>query len=53
MNEITEAILVAVYTDGMGTWQTRCLSCPWRSDWYRTKASAVLMGKAHRHEDAE
>jgi hypothetical protein len=46
------ALLVAIYADGMGTFQARCMSCPWRGTWRRTGARAVTDGKAHTHEKA-
>jgi hypothetical protein len=46
-NDIETA--VAIYTDGMGTWQARCLSCSWRSRWFATENTAVKHAKTHRH----
>lgn len=44
-------LLVAIWTDGMGTFQARCLSCPWHGDWRRNEALAVKQGKTHTHDD--
>jgi hypothetical protein len=42
-----ETILVAIYTDGMGTFQAQCLGCSWRGPWRRKESSAVESGKSH------
>jgi hypothetical protein len=44
-----DTIKVAIYTDGMGTWQARCLDCEWRSAWFAREATAVRHAKSHRH----
>jgi hypothetical protein len=46
----TNVLSVAIYTDGMGTWQARCLSCPWRGSWRRSEDRAVDDAKGHKHD---
>lgn len=43
--DTTDAILVAIYDDGFGTFQARCLSCSWCGRWYRSEALAVQAGQ--------
>ena len=42
-----DSVLVSVYTDGMGTYQARCLGCPWRGAWRRKNATAIEDAKGH------
>lgn len=49
-------ILVAIHTDGMGTYQARCMEpeCGWKGVWTRKEDTAVSHGKQHnRHEGEE
>jgi len=46
---LDQYLYVAIYSDGMGTFQARCCDCTWRSAWRRKETSAVIDGKAHRH----
>ena len=48
------AIKVAIWTDGMGTYQARCLDCSWKGKWHRKEPLAVEDAKKHlQHNDNE
>lgn len=48
-----ELILVAIWTDGMGTYQARCKQCPWKGAWWRKEARAVTDAEGHiTHQEA-
>lgn len=34
-------VYVAVYADGLGTFQARCMGCDWRGRWRRREETAV------------
>ena len=40
-------IMVAIWTDGMGTHQARCMDCPWKGEWRRDQDKAVEIGRTH------
>jgi hypothetical protein len=40
---------VAVWTDGMGTYQARCMSCDWKGAWWRKQERALKDAEAHTH----
>ena len=42
------AVVAAIWTDGMGTFQARCTQCKWRGGWWRTEATAVKEASAHQ-----
>jgi hypothetical protein len=44
---IQDVLYVAIYTDGMGTYQAQCMGCPWKGSWRRKEAKAVEDGKTH------
>ena len=48
-------IVVAVYTDGMGTFQARCMECAHRGPWRRRQAraadDAAEHGGTHENDD--
>lgn len=44
-------IKVAIYTDGMGTYQARCMDCTWKASWRRKEAASVKDAKAHSHKE--
>ena len=41
--------MVIVYTDGMGTFQARCITddCAWRGRWVKSQERAVRHAEAH------
>jgi len=41
-------ITVAIYSDGLGTFQARCTDCSWRGRWYRSEDRAVAEAKTHQ-----
>jgi hypothetical protein len=53
METPAETIMVALYTDGMGTHQARCMGCAWRGPWRRKEQRATDDAKGHTaHEIA-
>lgn len=42
-----EPVFVSIYTDGMGTYQARCLGCAYRGAWWRTEKRAVKDAQDH------
>lgn len=44
-----ETILVAIHTDGIGTFQPRCMDCDWTGEWFRKEEKAVEQAKKHMH----
>lgn len=49
---MTGIIQVAIWTDGMGTYQARCLGCAWKGEWWRREARAVKDAETHvEHSD--
>ncbi len=49
LRQMYASTLVSVYTDNMGTYQARCLSCDWRAAWRRSESKAVDDAKTHNH----
>lgn len=44
MNPVAKAV---IWTDGLGTFQARCLHCSWKGTWRRKEETAVKDGKRH------
>ena len=42
-----ETIYVAVCSDGLGTYQARCLGCSWVGPWRRKQQAATASAKSH------
>jgi hypothetical protein len=40
-------ILTTVWTDGMGTYQGRCVHCEWRGRWTRSQDGAATDASEH------
>lgn len=38
---------IAIWTDGLGTYQAHCLTCGWIGPWRRKEATAVKDSEQH------
>jgi len=48
MEKEKKNIVVAIYTDGFGTYQARCLNCKKRMSWRKKEITAAADSKKHR-----